>query len=127
MDEAPGLITAVLTSATEPPARQLLAYIRLLRDQVGAATVCPIGATAGEWDRLEPSMHLAVRVPHRSHTDWLTGVALRLTDATRATGGSTGPVAPEQWALHVNAVCQGALMSARMVNLRYLMPAKLHP
>ncbi|MEZ5706576.1 MAG: hypothetical protein R3E56_15690 [Burkholderiaceae bacterium] len=59
-------------------------------------------------------MHSAVRALHRSHIDWLTGVALRLTDATRATGGSTGPVAPEQWALHVNAVCQGALMSARL-------------
>ena len=100
---------------TEPPARQLLAYIRLLRDQVGAGNrVCPIGATAGEWDCLEPSMQSAVRALHRSHIDWLTGVALRLTDANRATGDNADPVAPEQWALHVNAVCQGALMSARL-------------
>ncbi|HEY9094980.1 MAG TPA: TetR/AcrR family transcriptional regulator [Hydrogenophaga sp.] len=101
--------------ATEPPARQLLAYIRLLRDQVGAGNrVCPIGATAGEWACLEPAMQSAVRALHRSHLDWLTRVAQRLSESAQEAGDATDPVSPEQWALHVNAVCQGALMNARL-------------
>ena len=104
---------AALTA--EPPARQLLAYIRLLRDQVGAGThVCPIGATAGEWTCLEPSMQDAVRALHRSHIEWLTRVARQLAGTANPAGVTPPPASPEQWALHVNSVCQGALMNARL-------------
>ena len=100
---------------SEPPAKQLQAYIRLLRDQVGAGNrVCPVGATAGEWACLEPSMQEAVRALNRSQLAWLTGVIQRLAPPASPEGGALTPTSPEQWALHVNAVCQGALMNARL-------------
>ncbi|GLS14584.1 MULTISPECIES: TetR/AcrR family transcriptional regulator [Hydrogenophaga] len=98
---------------SEPAARQVLAYIRLFRDQIGAGTrVCPVGATAGEWSCLEPSLQSAVQALWRTQTDWLTGVFQRLD--LPAPSGSSGPDAARQWATHVSAVCQGALMHARV-------------
>jgi TetR/AcrR family transcriptional repressor of nem operon len=96
-------------------AEQILAYIRMFRDTIGAGQrVCPIGATAGEWDCIEPALQDAVRSFHRTQTDWLASVALRLQAPLIAPTSPQETLSSEQWAAQVNAVCQGALINARL-------------
>lgn len=96
-------------------AEQILAYIRMFRDTIGASQrVCAIGATVGEWDCIEPALQEAVRRFHRTQTDWLTQVASRLRSPLKAPMSPTETLSAQQWAAQVNAVCQGALINARM-------------
>jgi TetR/AcrR family transcriptional repressor of nem operon len=98
-----------------PPAEQILAYIGMFRDTIGAGQrVCAIGATAGEWDCIEPALQQAVRRFHRTQTDWLASVALQLEGPLQAPSSAQGALSAAQWAAQVNAICQGALINARM-------------
>lgn len=98
--------------AGQPAAQQMLAYISLCRDLVGAGQrVCPVGATGGEWDCIEPALQDAVRRFHRTQLDWLGSVAQRLQ--VHGDALATSPDA-QQWAAQVSAICQGALVAARL-------------
>lgn len=108
--------------AQQTPADQLIAYTRMFRDFIGAGQmVCPIGATGGEWECIEPALQDAVRRLHRTHLDWLAAVAARLEGQTDAT------LSPEQWAAHISATCQGALINARLYGDLALFDASVAP
>lgn len=97
------------------PADQMLAYIRMFRDLIGAGDrVCPLGALGGEWDCIEPELKTAVRGFHQTQIDWLTQVASALPAASLSPPGATAAVAAAQWAAQVNAACQGAMINARI-------------
>lgn len=102
--------------ASQTAASQFLAYIHMFRDQIGAGhRVCPIGATGGEWECLEPALQDTVRRLHQAHLDWLAQVALRLDPGARAASPTAEMhTSARQWAAQVNAICQGALINARM-------------
>lgn len=101
--------------AGEPPHAQLLAYIRMFRDVIGAGSkVCPIGATGGEWDCIEPALQATVRHLHRTQLDWLGGVALRLNVPAGQKAAAVDETQAQQWAAQVSAICQGALLNARL-------------
>ena len=103
------------TVKDETPARQAVAYVRMFRDQIGAGErVCPVGATASEWEMIEPALQDAVRALSRSHADWMTGVAERLAKYPGVDPLLMGNAKPKQWGAHVAALCQGALMMARL-------------
>ena len=96
-------------------AERILAYVRMFRDQIGAGSkVCAIGATGGVWDCLEPGLQDAVRGLHRAHLDWLTAVALQLGGGDPAAPTAAEREAARQWAAQVNAICQGAMVNARL-------------
>jgi TetR/AcrR family transcriptional repressor of nem operon len=98
-----------------PAAEQILAYIRMFRDTIGASQrVCAIGATVGEWDCIEPALQEAVRRFHRTQTDWLTQVASHLQAPLTAPMSAQDTLSAQQWAAQVNAICQGAMINARM-------------
>jgi TetR/AcrR family transcriptional repressor of nem operon len=98
-----------------PAAEQILAYMRMFRDTIGAGQrVCAIGATAGEWDCIEPALQDAVRKFHRTQTDWLAQVASGLQAPLTAPMSAQETLSAQQWASQVNAICQGALINARM-------------
>lgn len=98
---------------SEPAARQLQAYLRMFRDQIGAGSkVCAIAATVSEWDCIEPALQDAVARFHRSQLDWLAGVVRQLPDSGNGAGRDVA--AAEQWAALINAGCQGALINARL-------------
>jgi TetR/AcrR family transcriptional repressor of nem operon len=99
------------------PARQMLAYISMYRDQIGAGQrMCPGGAMTAVWDCIEPALQAAVQHMHQQHLDWLAAIAHRLqgTQATDASLDSPPDVSAAQWAAQVNAICQGGLLTARM-------------
>ena len=94
--------------------QQLQAYVQMLRDALAAdGMVCPIGATAGEWDGIEPELRDTVKRFHLQQLAWLEARAAQLPrPATHPPGAPE--VSPRQWAAHFNATCQGALLNARM-------------
>lgn len=97
-----------------PAAQQLQAYVQMLRDALAAGgMVCPIGATAGEWDGLEPELQDTVKRFHLQQLAWLEARAARLPKPSSAQPGSA-TMSPRQWAAHFNATCQGALLNARL-------------
>jgi TetR/AcrR family transcriptional repressor of nem operon len=102
------------------PAQQLLAYVTMFRDQIGAgARLCPGGAMSPGWDCIEPGLQQAVQRMHRQHLAWLAEVAQGLQHQDRVPGKGAPDAAsasqwPAQWAAQVNAVCQGGLLTARM-------------
>jgi TetR/AcrR family transcriptional repressor of nem operon len=103
------------TVKSETPSRQAVAYIKMFRDQIGAGErVCPVGATASEWELIDPALQDAVRALSRAHAEWVTGVADRLAKSANTDPQLMGGAKPRQWAAHVSALCQGALMMARL-------------
>jgi TetR/AcrR family transcriptional repressor of nem operon len=94
------------TSAmTLPAAKKLDAYIRMFRDTLHAGErVCPAGALAPGWDNIEPDLQKAALRMREVQLAWLTGVLGELGPPRQA----------RQRAGYWFAVCQGALLSARM-------------
>lgn len=102
------------TIAHLPAAQQLQAYVQMLRDALAAGgMVCPIGATAGEWDGLEPELQDSVKRFHLQQLAWLEARAAQLPRPSSPQPG-TAAVSPRQSAVHFNATCQGALLNARL-------------
>lgn len=86
---------------------KIAAYIAMFRDAIGAGQrVCPIGATGGEWDCVEPLLQQAVRQFHQVQLTWLSAVVQQWE------GGM--PELAQQRAMQINAMLQGALISARI-------------
>ncbi len=99
----------------ETPSRQVTAYIKMFRDQIGAGEcVCPVGATASEWELIEPALQDAVRALSLSHAEWISSVAARLAKSPGVDPQFMGNAKPRQWGTHVSALCQGALLMARI-------------
>ena len=92
-------------------APKIAAYIAMFRDAIGAGQrVCPIGATGGEWDCVEPQLQQAVRQFHQTQLVWLTEVVQQWEGAQ----GAQAPELARQRALQINAMLQGALINARI-------------
>lgn len=92
------------------PQAQLQAYILMFRDVLGAGKrVCPGGALGPGWDSIEPGLQQAVRQMRQRQIDWLTVVICQIKRS-----GSKATTTPAQIAAEVFAVCQGALLSARI-------------
>lgn len=92
------------------PQAQLQAYILMFRDVLGAGKrVCPGGALGPGWDSIEPGLQQAVRQMRQRQIDWLTVVIGQIKRS-----GNKATATPAQVAAEVFAVCQGALLSARI-------------
>ncbi|MDM0012997.1 TetR/AcrR family transcriptional regulator [Variovorax sp. J22P168] len=89
---------------TRTPEAALEAYFRMYRNGLHAgAGICPAGALAPGWDCIDEQLKLAVRELRQTQVLWLSGVL-----------GGLAPRQPAAAAGYVFAVCQGALLSARM-------------
>jgi TetR/AcrR family transcriptional repressor of nem operon len=98
-----------------PPAEQILAYIGMFRDVIGAGEkVCPISAMGGEWACIEPSLQDAVRAFHQCQMAWLASVASQLHGPLASPMSADIEVSSKQWAAQVSAICQGAMVTARL-------------
>jgi TetR/AcrR family transcriptional repressor of nem operon len=92
------------------PRQQLRAYINMFRDVLGAGQrVCPGGAMGPGWDCIEPNLQNAVRQMRQGQIDWLT-----LTISQIKLGKAATAMTPAQTASQLFALCQGALLSARI-------------
>ncbi len=92
------------------PQAQLHAYILMFRDVLGAGKrVCPGGALGPGWDSIEPGLQQAVRQMRQRQIDWLTVVIAQLKRS-----GPKATATPAQVAAEMFALCQGALLSARI-------------
>ena len=92
------------------PQVQLQAYILMFRDVLGAGKrVCPGGALGPGWDSIEPGLQQAVRQMRQRQIDWLTVVIGQIKRT-----GNKAHATPAQIAAEIFAVCQGALLSARI-------------
>lgn len=92
------------------PQVQLQAYILMFRDVLGAGKrVCPGGALGPGWDSIEPGLQQAVRQMRQRQIDWLTVVIGQIKRT-----GTKAHATPAQVAAEIFAVCQGALLSARI-------------
>jgi TetR/AcrR family transcriptional regulator, transcriptional repressor for nem operon len=91
------------------PQASLDGYFRMYRDGLRAgSSVCPAGALAPGWDVINDELRQAVRELRSTQVLWLTGVLGALLPERRS------PVPVGELAAYVFAVCQGALLSARM-------------
>lgn len=91
------------------PQVALDAYFRMYRDGLRAgSSVCPAGALAPGWDVINDELRQAVRELRSTQVLWLTGVLGALLPGRK----SATPVGA--LAAYVFAVCQGALLAARM-------------
>jgi len=91
------------------PQVALDAYFRMYRDGLRAgSSVCPAGALAPGWDVINDELRQAVRELRSTQVLWLTGVLGALLPGRK----SATPVG--ELAAYVFAVCQGALLAARM-------------
>lgn len=107
------------TIAGETAERQLVAFVGMVRDVLGAgARVCLAGATASEWDCVEDEVRAAMVAFSKQQLGWLEQVAGRLKARQSKPSGTaaSGPagLSARHWALHIAATCQGALLSARV-------------
>ncbi|MBP7647356.1 MAG: TetR/AcrR family transcriptional regulator [Comamonas sp.] len=94
---------------------QLQAYVQMFRDGIGAGQkVCPIGATGGEWDCLEPALQDRIRQLHLSQLQWLTATTLQLDSIRTLKSSALRQHAAAARAHLINALCQGAMLSARL-------------
>ncbi|MBT2299425.1 TetR/AcrR family transcriptional regulator [Variovorax paradoxus] len=91
------------------PQAALDAYFRMYRNGLHAGEgVCPAGALAPGWDCINEELRQAVRDLRSTQVLWLTGVLGALASGRK-------PSAPVgELAAYVFAVCQGALLAARM-------------
>jgi TetR/AcrR family transcriptional repressor of nem operon len=97
------------------PGEQLLGYVRMYRDLIGAGgKVCAVGAFGGEWDCIESELKAAVRGFHKTQTDWLTQVAAKLPAHPLMANTPWANWSAEQMAAQVNTLCQGAMLNARI-------------
>ncbi|MFT3856015.1 MAG: TetR/AcrR family transcriptional regulator [Aquabacterium sp.] len=105
------------------PQAQLSAYIAMFRDVLGAGQrVCPAGAMGPGWDSIEPGLQQAVRQMRQRQIDWLTIVLAQIKSSRVTKQGE-----PAQLAAEVFALCQGALLSARMTGRREDFEAAVAP
>jgi TetR/AcrR family transcriptional repressor of nem operon len=92
------------------PQASLDAYFRMYRDGLHAGEgVCPAGALAPGWDCIGDDLRRTVRDLRDAQVLWLTGVLGALSHDRKALAAPVGALAA-----YVFAVCQGALLSARM-------------
>jgi TetR/AcrR family transcriptional repressor of nem operon len=97
------------------PTNQLQAYVQMFRDGIGAGQkVCPVGATGGEWDCLEPALQDRIRQLHLSQLQWLTATTAQLDTIATLKSSALRLHAATARAHLINALCQGALLSARL-------------
>lgn len=107
------------------PQSQLSAYIAMFRDVLGAGIrVCPGGAMVPSWDSIEPGLQHAVQRIRQRQIDWLTVVLAQIAAEGKASSKPAKTVkvqpltadlaSPAQTAAQIFALCQGALLSARM-------------
>jgi len=90
------------------PQAQLLAYMGMFRDRVGAGErMCPGGAMSAGWDCLEPGLQKAVGNMHQQQLAWLAQVAKQLPTVKSEEEA-------QAFAAHINAVCQGGLLVSRV-------------
>ncbi len=110
------------------PAQQILAYVRMFRDLIGAGSrVCPVAAFGSEWDCIEPELRKAVQKFHGAQMSWLNLTAVKLEQFA---GGATelSETAPaRQWAAQLNATVQGAMVNARLYGEPALFDAAVAP
>lgn len=91
------------------PREWLEAYFRMYRHTLKAGSaVCPAGALAPGWDCINEELRGAVRELRSVQVLWLTGVLGALAPELKL----NAPV--DTVAATVFAICQGALLSARM-------------
>ncbi|WP_208513316.1 TetR/AcrR family transcriptional regulator [Variovorax paradoxus] len=94
------------------PRESLDAYFRMYRNGLRAGSaVCPAGALAPGWDCINDELRRTVQELRQMQVLWLTGVLGALVSERAQGAGSAGPAA---LAAYVFAVCQGALIAARM-------------
>jgi len=110
------LAVAVLSAATEQferwtatvtgtPDKQLDAYFKMFRHTLRAGYgVCPGGALAPGWDVIDDELKRAVQMLRSVQLEWLARVLSEWMPAKRARAK----------AAYVFALCQGALLSARI-------------
>jgi len=90
------------------PREALDAYFRMYRNGLKAGSaVCPAGALAPGWDCINDELRRTVQELRNMQVLWLTGVLAALAPE-RPQGGTAALAA------YVFAVCQGALLAARM-------------
>ncbi|MFC4640144.1 TetR/AcrR family transcriptional regulator [Deinococcus hohokamensis] len=88
------------------PEQQLTGFVRMFRDTLGAGRkVCPAGAFAPGWDCTDPELQQAVLSLRTDQLAWLTQVFEQSGQPAEAARRS---------ALQVYALCQGALLTARV-------------
>ena len=91
------------------PKEWLEAYFRMYRHTLNAGSaVCPAGALAPGWDCINDELRGAVRELRNVQVLWLTGVLGAMAPELK----TSAPV--DTVAGSVFAMCQGALLSARM-------------
>ena len=91
-----------------PPHQQLLAYIAMFRDKVGAGErMCPGGAMSAGWDCLEPGLQKSVKNMHEQQLLWLAQLAGQLPTVK-------SEAQAKAFAANINAVCQGGLLVSRV-------------
>ena len=91
-----------------PPQQQLLAYIAMFRDKVGAGErMCPGGAMSAGWDCLEPGLQETVKNMHQQQLWWLAKIAGQLPTVK-------SEAQAQAFAANINAVCQGGLLVSRV-------------
>ena len=91
-----------------PPQQQLLAYIAMFRDKVGAGErMCPGGAMSASWDCLEPGLQASVKNMHQQQLWWLAKTAGQLPTVK-------SEAQAQAFAANINAVCQGGLLVSRV-------------
>jgi TetR/AcrR family transcriptional repressor of nem operon len=96
------------TKTPAAPEQKLQGYFLMFRNALHAGQgVCPAGALAPGWDCINDDLRDAVRELRNTQILWLTGVL-------GAVGSKKQPRPVDQVAAYVFAVCQGALISARM-------------
>ncbi|MES2103020.1 MAG: TetR/AcrR family transcriptional regulator [Pseudomonadota bacterium] len=89
------------------PEKKLKAYFLMYRNALNAGHgTCPAGALAPGWDCISEDLRNAVRDLRSTQVSWLTGVLGALEQKPRK------PAA--RLAAYIFAVCQGALVAARM-------------
>ena len=94
------------------PKDALESYFRMYRNTLKAGSgMCPAGALTPGWDCINEELRQAVQELRNTQVLWLTGVLGALVSERAQGAGSAGPAA---LAAYVFAVCQGALIAARM-------------
>jgi len=97
------------------PAQQILAYVRMFRDLVGAGRrVCPVAAFGSEWGCIEPELRKAVQKFHGVQLNWLILTAAKLEQFLGDATGLSKAARARQWAAQLNATVQGAMVNARL-------------
>ena len=110
------------------PAQQILAYVRMFRDLIGAGSrVCPVAAFGSEWDCIEPELRKAVQTFHRAQLNWLTRKAAHLEQFAHIDTGPSKEAQARQWAAQLNATVQGAMVNARLYNGPAIFDAAVAP